>query len=219
MPRIGPPDNRSCPLCITRLRRAAAPDILRPMHIGTATLETPIGALTVFGTDAALCALAFQDHEASTAVRIRARFLAASIQPHPDPAGAVSSLSAYFRGDLDALDRLRVDPGGTPFQARVWSALRQIPVGQTISYGELALRIGQPTAVRAVAAANGRNPIAIVIPCHRVIAADGTLWGYGGGLERKRRLLQHEGAACVAAQAAGAAPGAQHALFSASSRT
>jgi methylated-DNA-[protein]-cysteine S-methyltransferase len=88
-----------------------------------------------------------------------------------------------------------VDPGGTPFQRRVWDELRRIPAGSTVSYSELARRLDAPKAVRAVAAANGSNPVAIVIPCHRVVAADGRLWGYGGGLERKAWLLAHEGVA------------------------
>jgi methylated-DNA-[protein]-cysteine S-methyltransferase len=100
----------------------------------------------------------------------------------------------YFGGDLRALDAVPCDPGGTPFQARVWKALRTIPVGTTWSYGALARRIGDPKAVRAVGFANGSNPIAVVIPCHRVIGSNGTLVGYGGGLERKHWLLAHEGA-------------------------
>jgi methylated-DNA-[protein]-cysteine S-methyltransferase len=111
-----------------------------------------------------------------------------------DPAGAASALDRYFGGDLRALDALAVDTGGTPFQQRVWIALRAIPVGTAVSYSALARTIGMPRAVRAVAAANGANPVAIVIPCHRVIGADGSLTGYGGGLARKRWLLAHEGA-------------------------
>jgi methylated-DNA-[protein]-cysteine S-methyltransferase len=87
-----------------------------------------------------------------------------------------------------------VDLGGTAFQQRVWAALREIPAGRTVSYGEIAAAVGSPTAVRAVGAANGRNPVPIVVPCHRVIRADGNLCGYGGGIERKRWLLEHEAA-------------------------
>lgn len=104
---------------------------------------------------------------------------------------ARSQLEAYFAGDLLEFD-LAIAPEGTPFQQRVWSALRAIPYGETVSYGDVARTIGEPKAVRAVGAANGRNPISIVIPCHRVVGADGTLIGYGGGLERKRWLLAHE---------------------------
>ena len=103
-------------------------------------------------------------------------------------------LDAYFAGALDAFD-LELDPHGTPFQQRVWKELVTIPYGETISYSELARRLGDPKLVRAVGLANGRNPISIVIPCHRVIGADGSLVGYGGGLERKRWLLEHEAVA------------------------
>jgi methylated-DNA-[protein]-cysteine S-methyltransferase len=103
-----------------------------------------------------------------------------------------AQLQAYFAGELREFE-LPLAAEGTPFQQRVWRALCDIPYGETISYGELARRIGQPTASRAVGLANGQNPIAIVVPCHRVIGANGTLTGYGGGLERKRWLLAHEG--------------------------
>jgi methylated-DNA-[protein]-cysteine S-methyltransferase len=98
----------------------------------------------------------------------------------------------YFAGELGAIDDLPVKTAGTPFQRAVWSALREIPLGATESYGKLAERIGRPTAVRAVGLANGSNPIGIVVPCHRVIGANGSLTGYGGGMERKRWLLEHE---------------------------
>ena len=104
-------------------------------------------------------------------------------------------LDAYFDGDLAAIDTLPVATGGTDFQRAVWAALRDIPAGQTESYGQLAARIGKPAAVRAVGLANGANPIGLIVPCHRVIGANGSLTGYGGGIERKRWLLNHEGAA------------------------
>ena len=103
------------------------------------------------------------------------------------------ALEAYFAGDLHAIDRICVETGGTAFQRQVWAALRRIPVGQTLSYGALARRIDRPRSVRAVGLANGANPVSIVVPCHRVIGADASLTGYGGGLERKRWLLEHEG--------------------------
>jgi len=105
---------------------------------------------------------------------------------------AVHSLLAYFAGEIDAIDKLPTAAGGTPFQRAVWSALRRIPPGRTMSYGALAAEIGRPKAVRAVGLANGANPISIVVPCHRVIGADASLTGYGGGIERKRWLLAHE---------------------------
>jgi methylated-DNA-[protein]-cysteine S-methyltransferase len=104
---------------------------------------------------------------------------------------AVRQLDAYFAGTLRQFD-LSLAPAGTPFQQRVWQALREIPYGETVSYGELARRIGRPSAVRAVGAANGQNPLAIVIPCHRVIGSDGRLVGYGGGLPAKSALLELE---------------------------
>jgi methylated-DNA-[protein]-cysteine S-methyltransferase len=115
-----------------------------------------------------------------------------SLSPASDPFGRSSSIGAYFAGELDAIGDLPVETAGTPFQRAVWGALREIPVGGTMSYGALAARIGRPRAVRAVGLANGANPIGIVVPCHRVIGADGTLTGYGGGLGRKRFLLEHE---------------------------
>ena len=103
-------------------------------------------------------------------------------------------LDAYFAGELEDFD-LPLEPHGTPFQLRVWDELARIPYGETISYLELALRLGDRKLVRAVGTANGRNPLSIIVPCHRVIGADGTLVGYGGGLERKRWLLEHEAVA------------------------
>lgn len=105
------------------------------------------------------------------------------------------ALEAYFAGEIAALDQLTVATGGTDFQRAVWAALRRIPAGETTSYGRLAATIGRPKAIRAVGAANGANPIAIVVPCHRVIGANAALTGFAGGLERKRWLLEHEGAA------------------------
>jgi methylated-DNA-[protein]-cysteine S-methyltransferase len=105
------------------------------------------------------------------------------------------ALRQYFGGDLRALDRLRVDPGGTPFQAKIWAGLRRIPAGRTMTYGELAAAAGRPGAARAAGGAVGKNPVAIIIPCHRIVGSDRRLTGFGGGLVRKRWLLEHEGAA------------------------
>ncbi len=104
----------------------------------------------------------------------------------------LEQLAQYFQGERQQFD-LELDPEGTDFQLRVWQALCEIPFGGTLSYGEIAEKLGKPAAARAVGAANGRNPIAIVVPCHRVIGSDGTLTGYAGGLEIKQWLLQHEG--------------------------
>lgn len=109
-----------------------------------------------------------------------------------NPGGASEAMRADFEGELSAIDALPVADFGTPFQRSVWAALRSIPCGTTISYAELARRIHHPSAVRAVGLANGANPVCIVVPCHRVIGANGTLTGYAGGIERKRWLLAHE---------------------------
>lgn len=111
-----------------------------------------------------------------------------------DPHGAAEALLAWLAGDLAALDHVPVDPPGTPFQHAVWAELRRIPPGTTISYQDLANRLGDPAATRAVARANATNPVGIFIPCHRVIGTDGKVTGYAGGLHRKRWLLAHEGA-------------------------
>jgi methylated-DNA-[protein]-cysteine S-methyltransferase len=103
-------------------------------------------------------------------------------------------LDRYFDGDMAAFEGIETAPRGTAFQERVWDALQTVPAGRTVSYADIAQRIGQPAAVRAVGLANGRNPVPIVIPCHRIIGRDGSLTGFGGGLERKAWLLRHEGA-------------------------
>ena len=155
--------------------------------------ESPLGPLTIFAGSGLLMGVEFGDNRADfEALPPRLR-RSDRIQPHPDPAGAVSALRAYFAGNLQAVDTLDVDPMGTPFQLRVWTALRSVPAGRTASYTDIARAIGAPTATRAVGAANGANPIAIVVPCHRIIGSGGSLVGYGGGLDRKRWLLEHEG--------------------------
>jgi methylated-DNA-[protein]-cysteine S-methyltransferase len=116
------------------------------------------------------------------------------LQIPPKTTQAFKALQAYFSGDLAAVSHLRPATNGTDFQKKVWDALRNIPIGQTASYGELAAKIGKPTAARAVGLANGSNPIAIVVPCHRVIGANASLTGFAGGLERKQWLLEHENA-------------------------
>jgi methylated-DNA-[protein]-cysteine S-methyltransferase len=162
--------------------------------IQTTLVLSPIGPIRVFARGGALVALSVSEDDDWTRRALARRFGVFDLEEAKDPGGAASALRRYFAGDLRAIDALAVDPGGTPFQQRVWTALRKIPVGTTVAYSALAQRLGEPLAVRAVAAANGRNPIGIVIPCHRVIGADGSLVGYGGGLPRKRWLLGHEGA-------------------------
>lgn len=163
------------------------------MILETAVLRSPVGPLRVWARGGALCALAFDESGQSAGRWLTRRFGPCEEAIAPDPAGAITALGRYLKGDLHALDALAVDPGGTSFQADVWRALRRIPPGATASYGEIAAAIGKPTAVRAVGAANRSNPIGIVIPCHRVIGKDGTLTGYAGGLSRKEWLLAHEG--------------------------
>jgi methylated-DNA-[protein]-cysteine S-methyltransferase len=110
-----------------------------------------------------------------------------------DPSGAERIFARYFSGDLQSLDEVEVELHGTEFQRGVWTALREVRAGTTTSYATLAARVGSPAAVRAVGAANGANPVAVVLPCHRIVGSNGSLTGYGGGLERKRWLLEHEG--------------------------
>jgi len=116
------------------------------------------------------------------------------VESRKSPAAIRQALAGYFAGDLTAIDDVPVATAGTPFQREVWAALRRIGPGTTLSYGALAQKLGRPKSVRAVGLANGANPIAIVVPCHRVIGADASLTGYGGGIDRKRWLLAHEGA-------------------------
>ena len=150
-------------------------------------MQSPLGPLTIVAAGKRLMTVQFGEDRAFESPGARL------VNAHADPAGAVSALHAYFAGELHALDTLVVDPIGTPFQLRVWAALRSVPAGRTASYTDIANAIGAPTSTRAVGAANGANPLAIVVPCHRIIGAGGALVGYGGGLERKRWLLAHEG--------------------------
>jgi O-6-methylguanine DNA methyltransferase len=166
------------------------------MELFRARFDTPVGPMMALASDAALCALEFwmPGRMGRLDARLERYFAPCPIEDvasHPilDRTGAW--LDDYFqRGTLDG--DLPLDPRGAPFELRVWQALRTIPRGETRSYGEIARQIGAATASRAVGMANGANPLAIVIPCHRVIGTDGRLTGYGGGLDRKRWLLEHE---------------------------
>jgi methylated-DNA-[protein]-cysteine S-methyltransferase len=166
------------------------------------TTQSPIGELHVVASRDGLCAVAFEDRWELTLRQLERRFRGSIAFEEGDPHSAADRLDAYFDGDVAALDRLPVDAGGTEFQRRVWDALRRIPAGTTVSYGSLARDIGHEAAVRAVGAANGQNPVAIVVPCHRVIGGNGQLTGYAGGLDRKRWLLEHEGKGSAARAAA-----------------
>ncbi|MEJ2673035.1 MAG: methylated-DNA--[protein]-cysteine S-methyltransferase [Deltaproteobacteria bacterium] len=152
--------------------------------------ETPLGPLRLYFSDQGLSALEFAGEESPSAPEQDT--YPAHLQPLID--AAKRELTAYFAGVDTDFASLTLDPQGTPFQRRVWQELRRIPRGQAISYMELAQRVGNPRASRAVGQANGRNPIPLIIPCHRVINANGGLGGYNSGLERKRWLLRHEGA-------------------------
>ena len=157
-------------------------------------MASPIGELHLITQGEALCVLDFGGYESRMRRLLERRFGPVEVAEGQCPVAVRKTVEAYFEGDTGGIDDLATETRGTPFQQRVWRALRDIPSGTTTSYGELAKRIGEPTASRAVGLANGSNPVAIVIPCHRVIGADGSLTGYGGGLERKRWLLEHEGA-------------------------
>jgi methylated-DNA-[protein]-cysteine S-methyltransferase len=151
------------------------------------TVDSPVGPLTLVARDGALVGLYMheQRHRPGTET-----FGVRDDDAEPF-AEAAAQLAEYFAGERAAFD-LPLAPRGTPFQQRVWAALLEIPYGGTTSYGELAARIGSPGAARAVGLANGRNPIGIVVPCHRVVGSTGALTGYGGGIETKRRLLAAE---------------------------
>ena len=146
-------------------------------------VSTPLGPIRILGSEAGLQQLFFTADGPPASAAVRRNF-----------GGFSDRLRAYFDGDLAALDAIPVAPPGTPFQQEVWTELRQVGPGRTISYGELAKRVRRPEASRAVGLANARNPVALVIPCHRVIGANGNLTGYAYGLDAKRWLLRHEGA-------------------------
>ncbi|GLZ14815.1 methylated-DNA--protein-cysteine methyltransferase [Actinomadura sp. NBRC 104425] len=172
----------------TSVAAAASAPTVPAGHRTHAVLDSPVGPLTLVAHDGVLCGL-YVDAQRHRPPQERFG-LRAAIADEPF-AAAAEQLKAYFAGELTTFD-LPLALHGTPFQLRVWEALREIPYGETVSYGELAREIGRPTAARAVGLANGRNPISIIVPCHRVIGSTGGLTGYGGGLERKRFLLDFE---------------------------
>ena len=167
-------------------------------------IGSPIGELTCLVRNGVLIAVAFDTDKGHTIERAARRFPGEDVRDAPEAGGVRAAFDRYFAGDASALDALDVDPGGTPFQSKVWLALREIAAGRTWCYEDLAKRVGSPAAMRAVGAANGANPIPLVLPCHRVIGKNGKLVGYGGGMDRKVWLLRHEGALTeTAATAAG----------------
>jgi methylated-DNA-[protein]-cysteine S-methyltransferase len=157
-------------------------------------LQTPIGtALLVTDAGGVLRALDWQEYEPRMRELLRLQYGAVILKEARSPKDLRSALTAYFKGDLDRLSAIKWRVAGTPFQQKVWTALPKIPAGTTMSYGALAAQLNAPNAMRAVGHANGSNPISVVVPCHRLIGANGALVKYGGGLERKRWLLEHEG--------------------------
>jgi methylated-DNA-[protein]-cysteine S-methyltransferase len=163
------------------------------MKLALGQHPSPVGVLTLaWDEEEFLRALDFDGHEERFRQLLAAQYGRCELNCAPVPSTFQTALGAYFRGDLTVIDSIPVRTAGTPFQEQVWAALRQIPAGTTLSYGQIAARLGRVRASRAVGRANGSNPVGIVVPCHRVIGADGSLTGYGGGMERKRWLLQHE---------------------------
>jgi methylated-DNA-[protein]-cysteine S-methyltransferase len=154
--------------------------------------STAFPLLLVTDNDGALRALEFVENEARLRGLLGRYYGEHTLAEGEAPVAITQALAAYFEGTIDALADVQTATAGTEFQREVWKALRAIPAGTTISYGQLAAKLGREGASRAVGAANGANPIPIVVPCHRVIGADGSLTGFGSGLPRKRWLLDHE---------------------------
>ena len=158
-------------------------------------IDTPIGEMLLVGdAHGNLRATEWTEHEERLRRLLHLHYGDNRFRPEPtrNLNGLADAIGRYFAGELGAIDALPVRTAGTPFQRAVWRALREIPCGTTVSYAQLAERIGRPTAVRAVGLGNGANPVGVVVPCHRVIGSDGSLTGYGGGIQRKRWLLEHE---------------------------
>lgn len=165
----------------------------RPARLFLDRAPSPIGELLIVTDEACvLRALDFHDHEHRLDRLLKTHYGPLRPEPGAAPVAIRQAITAYFAGELDALNTLAWATNGTTFQHAVWTALTRIPAGETITYSELARRVGRPLAVRAAGHANGSNPLSIVAPCHRVIGLDGALTGYGGGIERKRWLLAHE---------------------------
>ena len=169
------------------------------MRLEVLTLEvqlTPIGEIDVVAdAEGRLRVLEFHDQPQRLARALRLHHRGQAVEAGAAPAAVRDGLAAYFGGELAALKTVPWTIGGTAFQHQVWNALVEIPLGEATTYARLADQIGRPSAVRAVGLANGANPIAVVVPCHRVVGTGGALTGYGGGIERKRWLLAHEGVA------------------------
>jgi methylated-DNA-[protein]-cysteine S-methyltransferase len=165
------------------------------MNVSSTEMSSPIGRLRLSATDEGLCAIDFDGPHA--AYKKMKKNGESSSRSRELLRKAENALTRYFAGEMEAFTGVPLDFSGTPFQKKVWAALLKIPAGNTRSYADIARAIGNPKAVRAVGSANGANPIPIIVPCHRVIGADGSLTGYGGGCDRKEWLLKHEGALLV----------------------
>jgi methylated-DNA-[protein]-cysteine S-methyltransferase len=163
------------------------------MELYLEELETPVGQVAIVTQGSVVYALDFEDYRDRMDLLLNRYYGTHTLHAAPRESTAFAKLRAYFAGELTAIESVEIAKPGTAFQQKVWAALRAIPLGQTQSYGELAAAIGQPKASRAVGMANGSNPIAIIVPCHRVIGSNAALTGYGGGMHRKEWLLQHEG--------------------------
>ena len=157
-------------------------------------VSSPIGRILFASDGEAVCTLDYSGYESRMSTLLARRYDAVEFERASDPLGLKRLLENYFGGDLHAFDAIAVRTGGNAFQELVWKALRTIPAGETWSYGKLAMHLNHPQAARAVGHANSLNPVAIIVPCHRIIGASGALTGYAGGLERKQWLLSHEGA-------------------------
>src|SRR4051812_17712315 len=151
--------------------------------VHVATIDTPIGPLTVAARGPRVCMVHFGPRSSYVSSSLGNWYPGETVEDDDDPGGAVTILHRYFDGDLKSLDDVNVELHGTAFQQKVWMALRTVRQGTTLSYAQLADRVGSPSAVRAVGAANGANPVAVVLPCHRIIGSNGSLTGYGGGLD------------------------------------
>jgi methylated-DNA-[protein]-cysteine S-methyltransferase len=160
-------------------------------------IPSAIGTIVLAARARRLCALDYADCRERFLALLRARYAEAALRFTPDPFGFSSRIRSYLAGEFDATEDIPVETKGTRFQERVWTALRRIPPGATVTYAEVARGVGRPLAARAVGGVNRRNPVAIVIPCHRVIGTDRSLTGYAGGIWRKRWLLSHEGKGTV----------------------
>lgn len=160
--------------------------------IEVAEVPSPVGVIRVAARHGRLCALDFSDGWHRSLAVLERRFGDSEMRFTDDAGGVVTRVRAYLDGDVDALDGVEVDVEGTPFQLDVWRAIRAVPAGETATYSDIARAVGRPAAVRAVGTATGSNPVAIVVPCHRIVRASGELGNYGGGIERKQWLLVHE---------------------------